>query len=127
MTDEPFGLGPIGQILVPVTDAERATAYYRDQLGLRFLYAFPHMAFFDADGVRLYLAEPEGPDFGGRATIYFRVDDIEAAVAALEGRGVAFGEPPHIVHRDERHELWMSFSKDPDGNNIALMSEVPVS
>ena len=53
-----------------------------------FLFAFPHMAFFDADGVRLYLAEPESPDFRGRATLYFRVPDIEAAVAALEARGV---------------------------------------
>jgi predicted enzyme related to lactoylglutathione lyase len=127
MTDSTFGLGPIGQILVPVEDVERAAGYYRDQLGLRFLYAFPHMAFFDADGVRLYLAEPEQPDFGGRATIYFRVDDIAAAVAALESRGVAFGERPHVVHRDDRHELWMCFTKDPDGNNIALMSEVPLS
>lgn len=127
MSDEPFGLGPIGQVLVPVKDAERATAYYRDQLGLRFVFAFPHMAFFDAAGVRLYLAEPEQPDFGGRATIYFRVDDIEQAVAALEARGVAFGERPHVVHRDAEHELWMCFTKDPDGNNIALMSEVPIS
>ena len=57
---------------------------------MRFLFAFPGIAFFDADGVRLYLAEPEAPDFDGRATLYFRVPDIHAAVAALEGRGVAF-------------------------------------
>jgi methylmalonyl-CoA/ethylmalonyl-CoA epimerase len=123
----PFGLSTIGQVLVPVSDTGRATAFYRDQLGLRFLFAFPHMAFFDADGVRLYLAEPEEPGFDGRATLYFRVADIHAAVAALEGRGVVFGGRPHMIHDDGTSELWMCFAKDPDGNNIGLMSEVPVA
>ncbi|HEY3335752.1 MAG TPA: VOC family protein [Candidatus Limnocylindrales bacterium] len=125
MTDATSGLTTIGQVLVPVHDAERATAFYRDALGMRFLYAFPHMAFFDADGVRLYLAEPEAPDFRGHATLYFRVPDIGAAVAALEDRGVVFTDRPHIVHRDGTSELWMAFTKDPDDNNIGLMSEVP--
>ena len=127
MTDSTFGLGPIGQVLVPVRDAERAAAFYRDQLGMRFLFAFPHMAFFDADGVRLYLSEPESPDFRGKATIYFRVPDIGAAVATLEARGVVFGHAPHVTHRDPAYELWMAFTTDPDGNNIGLMCEVPVS
>ena len=127
MTDSTFGLGPIGQVLVPVRDAERAAAFYRDQLGMRFLFAFPHMAFFDADGVRLYLSEPESPDFRGKATIYFRVADIHAAVATLESRGVAFGHAPRVVHRDPAYELWMAFTTDPDDNNIGLMCEVPVS
>lgn len=125
MTDPAFGLGTIGQILVPVTDVERATAFYRDRLGIRFLFDFPRMAFFDADGVRLYLAQVEDPDFGGRATIYFRVADIDAAVTALEARGVEFTDRPHVVHRDGGTQLWMAFTTDPDGNNIGLMSEVP--
>ena len=83
------------------------------------------MAFFDADGVRLYLSEPESADFRGKATLYFRVPDIEAAVAALEARGVVFDERPSVVHRDPSYELWMCFTKDPDGNNIGLMCEVP--
>jgi methylmalonyl-CoA/ethylmalonyl-CoA epimerase len=125
MSDDAFGLSTIGQILVPVRDAERATAFYRDALGMRFLFAFPHVAFFDAGGVRLYLAEPEQPDFDGRATIYFRVPDIEAAVETLAARGVSFTDRPHVVHRDGTSALWMAFAKDPDGNNIALMTEVP--
>jgi methylmalonyl-CoA/ethylmalonyl-CoA epimerase len=120
------GLSTIGQILVPVRDVERATGYYRDVLRLPFLFAYPGMAFFDADGIRLYLAEPESADFDGRATIYFRVPDVAAAVDALERRGATFGERPHIVHRDGTSELWMAFTTDPDGNNIALMSEVPI-
>jgi len=125
MTDTSFGLSTIGQLLVPVRDVERATAFYRDVLGIRFLFAFPGMAFFDADGVRLYLSQPESPGFDGRATIYFRVADIRAAVAALEARGVTFDDRPHVVHRDGSSELWMCFTRDPDGNNIGLMSEVP--
>jgi catechol 2,3-dioxygenase-like lactoylglutathione lyase family enzyme len=123
----PFGLSTIGQILVPVADAERAAAFYRDGLGLRFLFAFPGMAFFDADGVRLLLEQAENPQFEGRATLYFTVPDIDAAVEALEARGVVFGDRPHVVHRDAAHELWMCFTRDPDGNNIGLMCEVPVA
>jgi methylmalonyl-CoA/ethylmalonyl-CoA epimerase len=125
VTDHAFGLSTIGQVLVPVTDVDRATAFYRDRLGIRFLFAYPGVAFFDADGVRLYLASPEQPEFDGRATLYFKVDDIRAAVATLEDRGVAFRNRPHVVHRDPGYELWMAFTKDPDGNNIGLMSEVP--
>src|SRR5262249_27892701 len=69
----PFGLSTIGQILVPVRDVEAAAAFYRDALGLPFLFAFPGMAFFDAGGVRLYLGVPESPEFGGPITLYFRV------------------------------------------------------
>lgn len=127
MHDDAFGLSTLGQILVPVTDAERATAFYRDQLGMRFLFSFPGIAFFDADGVRIYLAQPEAPDFAGRATLYFKVPDIHAAVSTLEGRGVTFSGKPHVVHRDPTYELWMAFTKDPDGNNIGLMCEVPTA
>jgi methylmalonyl-CoA/ethylmalonyl-CoA epimerase len=124
MTDS-FGLSTIGQILVPVRDVQRATEFYRDRLGMRFLFAFPHMAFFDADGVRLYLAEPEDESFTGSATIYYRVPDIHAAVAILAERGVEFRDEPHVVHRDGTSALWMCFAKDPDDNNVVLMCEVP--
>lgn len=125
MPDEPFGLSTIGQVLIPVSDLARATAFYRDQLGMRFLFEYPGMAFFDAGGVRLYLAEPEEADFRGVATIYYRVADLGEAVATLEARGVGFTIPPHLVHRDGTVQLWMAFTKDPDGNNVGLMSEIP--
>jgi catechol 2,3-dioxygenase-like lactoylglutathione lyase family enzyme len=124
MTSDGFGLGPIGQVLVPVTDVERAAAFYRDVLGIRYLFGFPGMAFLDAGGVRLYLASPEAPDFAGRSTLYFRVPDINAAVAALEARGVTFADRPHLIHDDGTTQTWMCFAKDPDGNNVGLMSEI---
>ena len=127
MADQPFGLGQLGQVLVPVTDVERATAFYRDQLGVPFLFADPGSAFFEADGVRLYLAAPDQPGFEGRATLSFRVHDVHEAVASLEGRGVVLGEGPHVVHRDGAMTLWMAFAKDPDGNNVGLMCEAHVT
>lgn len=124
--DEPaFGLHDIGQIRIEVTDVDRAVAFYRDQLGMDFLYAFPGMGFFDAGGVRLMLVEPEGRAFGGESAIYYRVDDIGQAVKTLESRGVTFEDQPHVVHRDPAYDLWMAFLHDPDGNVVALMSEVP--
>ena len=115
----------IGQIAVPVSDVDRATAFYRDQLGLKFLFAFPGMAFFDCGGVRLYLTKPEKPEFSGMSILYFRVASIVEAHAEMSARGVSFTDEPHRVHADDRHELWLAFFRDPDGNPLALMSEVP--
>lgn len=115
----------IGQIALPVSDVEKATAFLRDQVGLRFLFAFPGMAFFDCGGVRLYVAKPEKPEFSGMSILYFRVADITAAHAELTGRGVVFTDAPHRVHADDRHELWLAFFRDPEGHPMALMSEVP--
>ena len=123
--DAGFGLRQIGQIRIQVTDVDRAVAFYRDVLGMTFLYAFPGMGFFDADGVRLMLVEPEGRAFGGESAIYYRVRDIGEAVGTLESRGVTFDDQPHVVHRDPTYDLWMAFFRDPDGNVLALMSEVP--
>jgi predicted enzyme related to lactoylglutathione lyase len=118
-------LGPIMQILVPVTDLDRAVAFYRDVLGLPLLFRFPGNAFFDADGVRLYLATPTEPGYTGPATIYFRVADVTATLALLEGRGAAVRERPEIAHRDAAYDLWLAFVSDPEGNNIGLMREAP--
>jgi methylmalonyl-CoA/ethylmalonyl-CoA epimerase len=126
MSDEPFGLHAIGQILVPVDDVDRATAFYRDVLGMRFLYAFPGMAFFDCDGTRIYLARPD-PDYRGRATIYFTVADVDAAWATLVERGAEAVSAPEVIHRTEAYELRMGFIRDPDGNHVAVMAEVPIA
>jgi len=123
------GLGTIGQIHVSVTDVDRSVAFYRDVLGIPFLFRVPGqpMAFFDCDGVRLYLGVPESEDFRSHGVLYFMVDDIEQAHSVLADRGVTFRDEPHLVHRTEGSELHMAFFTDPDGNNLALMSEVPVA
>ncbi len=120
-----IGLSRIGQIAVNVGNLERATAFYRDSLGMRLLFEVPNLAFFDADGVRLMLTKPESPEFDHPSSVlYFNVDDLPAAYSALVGRGVTFRGEPHLVARMPDHELWMAFFDDCEGNLLALMSEV---
>ena len=120
------GLDAIGQIALRVHDVDEAVEYYRDRLGMRFLFQVPGMAFFDCEGVRLMLGLPEGAaqDHPG-SILYFRVPDIEAAHAALRDRGVEFVEGPRKVAELESHDLWLAFFRDPWSNPLALMSEVP--
>lgn len=121
-----FGLERIGQIYVTVHDLDRAVHFYRDTLGMRFLFQVPRMAFFDVSGVRLMLGLPDRPEFDHPASIiYYRVDDIQAAHAALGARGVAFITAPHLVAKLERFDLWLADFRDSEGNVLALMSELP--
>lgn len=124
-TAPPFALDRIGQIAVPVTDVERATAFYRDTLAMRFLFAAPPgLAFFDLGGVRLMLDGPARAQAGNSSVLYYQVADLQAAFATLSERGVCFEREPHLVAKLPDHELWMAFFRDPDGNLLALMSEV---
>jgi methylmalonyl-CoA/ethylmalonyl-CoA epimerase len=117
-------LSTIGQIAIQVRQVERAVQFYRDRLGMRFLFqAPPGLAFFDAGGVRLMLSRPEG-DAGGTSVLYFKVDDIHRAVETLRGRGVRFTDEPHLIAKMDTHDLWMAFFKDSEDNTMALMSEV---
>ena len=125
-----IGVSRLGQIAMTVDDLPRAIAFYRDVLGLKFLFeAPPAMAFFDCGGVRLMLSVPEetgshaGQRFG--AILYYAVDDIQQAAAALTARGVVFEQPPHIVARLPQADLWMAFLRDPDGQMLAIMREAP--
>jgi methylmalonyl-CoA/ethylmalonyl-CoA epimerase len=119
------GLSQIGQINVPVHDLPRAVSFYRDLLGVKFLFEVPNMAFFDCAGVRLLLALPEGEaDRPASSVLYFKVDDIQAAHLALQTRTVRFSAVPHLIARMPDHDLWMAFFEDSEGNTMALMSEV---
>lgn len=125
MDEDAFGLHTIGQIAITVTDVERATAFYRDVLGIQFLYAYPGMAFFDCDGVRLYLTVPTDERYAGRAVLYFTVPSVEAAFDAIVERGAPIESHPRIVHATDTYDLWMAFFRDPDANQIGIMAEVP--
>jgi methylmalonyl-CoA/ethylmalonyl-CoA epimerase len=120
-----FGLNQIGQIAVPVSDIERSTQFYRETLGMRFLFqAPPGLAFFDLSGVRLMLDGPAKAQAGNSSVIYYKVPDLQVAWKTLTERGVHFEAEPHLLARMPDHELWMAFFRDPDKNLIALMSEV---
>jgi catechol 2,3-dioxygenase-like lactoylglutathione lyase family enzyme len=117
-------LGAIGQIAIAVHDLEKCLAFYRDALGLPFLFEVPGMAFLDCGGVRLMLSSRIEPGFDHPgSTLYFRVADIGAAHAALSDRGVAFVDAPHRVADLGTHELWMTFFRDPERTTHALMEE----
>jgi catechol 2,3-dioxygenase-like lactoylglutathione lyase family enzyme len=124
-TNPDFALGEIGQIALTVNDLEKAITFYRDALGLKYLFsAPPALAFFAAGTVRLMLSLPEKPDserFG--CALYFKVGNIQATRDGLAARGVTFEVEPHLVAKMPDHELWMAFFRDPDRNLLALMCE----
>jgi methylmalonyl-CoA/ethylmalonyl-CoA epimerase len=115
------------QVALTVKDVSRSTAFYRDKVGLPFLFAAgPSLAFLAIGSVRLMLASPEG-DFkpGLSSVLYFKVDDIVGAHAEMSARGVQFLTPPHFIAPMPDHDLWLCDFKDPDGHTMALMSERP--
>jgi len=119
-----LSLSRIGQISIVVHDVERATAFYRDVLGMRFLFAYPGLAFFDCDGVRIMLSRPEREEFDHPSSVlYFRVTDIQSAYQTLRQRKVDLVDEPHIIARMPEYDLWMCFFHDLDGNTLALMAE----
>lgn len=114
-------LSKIGQIAINVQDVDRATAFYRDKLGLKFLFAAPSLAFFDAGGCWLMLSPPVEREFDHPASIlYFDVDDIGAEHQRMKGNGVEFRTEPHAVHREATRELWLADFRDGEGNTFAL-------
>jgi len=124
-----LGLDSIGQIHLTVDDVDRAVAFYRDVLGMKFLFRVPGqpMAFFDCGGIRLYLGKPESPDFRSSPLLYYRVPSLDDACAALRARGVTLTAEPHLVHRTDTQELWMAGFDDSEGNHVLLMSERPAA
>ena len=115
-----LNLGQIGQIALPVADVDRAEAFYERVIGLRKLFRFGDLTFFDCAGVRLLLEKAHG-DVQPGGCIYFRC----VAVAELDKRGAVFTSEPHLIARMDDHDLWMAFFNDPDGNMLALMQEAP--
>ena len=124
VTDQ-VALDRIGQISINVKDLARAVRFYRDTLGMRFLFEVPNLAFFDCGGVRLMLGSAEKPEFDHPGSVlYYKVADINATFATLKGREVDFIDEPHLIARMPDHDLWMVFFRDTEGNTLGLMSEV---
>lgn len=123
-----LGIANIGQISIIVKDVERATAFYRDVLGLPLLFTVPGMAFFDCGGVRLMLGTPSSPEYDHPSSIlYFRVPDIQAGYRQLVQHSVEIVAPPRLIAPMPSYDLWMTAFRDSEGNIHQLMSEVPRS
>jgi len=121
-------LSRIHQISMRAHDVERAVRFYRDTLGLPFLFAAPpRLAFFNCDGVRLMLSRPEpGFDHPG-SVLYFAVEDIHTMRDTLVLRGIAFRTEPHKIATLADREVWLADFQDTEGNTLALMSEPRLS
>jgi len=122
-TSSQLHLNDIAQIALTVQDLSRALAFYRDVLGMQFLFEAGNMAFFQCGSVRLMIGASDKPA-GSGGIVYFRVPDIQAAAGLLTAQGVALVQEPHLVARMKSHDLWLAFLNDPDGNTLGLMSEV---
>ena len=119
------GLDQIGQMAIPVTDIERSISFYRDVLGMRFLFkAPPGLGFFDCAGVRLMLDAPAKENAGKGSVIYYKVKELQTTFEKLSAKGLIFEAKPHLIAKMPDHELWMAFFRDPDNNLLALMSEI---
>lgn len=115
----------IGQIAVTVSGVEKALTFYRDILGLTFLFSpAPTLAFLAAGSVRIMLSTPQGAGtVGANSTLYFKVQDIEATFETIITRGATTERVPQLAAKMPDHELWIGFVRDPDGNLVGLMEE----
>jgi len=121
-----LGIKNIGQISIITHDLRRATAFYRDTLGLPLLFTAGNLAFFDCGGVRLMLGPAETPELDHPSSIlYFRVPEINAAHKRLLELGVQIVAPPRLIAPMKTYDLWMVAFRDSEGNLLELMSEVP--
>jgi predicted enzyme related to lactoylglutathione lyase len=120
-----YKLSAIRQIAITVSDVGAVLPFYRDTLGLTFLFSpAPNLAFLDAGGIRIMLSTPQGAGtVGHNSILYFKVTDIVATHAAIVGRGAKNERTPQLAAKMPDHELWTGFVRDPDGNLIGLMEE----
>jgi catechol 2,3-dioxygenase-like lactoylglutathione lyase family enzyme len=122
MTNQ-ISLGTIGQVARSVKNMDAAWTWYGEVLGLKPLYRFGNLGFFDCNGLRLFLSEGEG---ASESILYFRVADVRTAYAAMMARGIEFTHAPHMIHKhDNGLEEWMAFFKDNEGRPLAIMAQVP--
>ena len=110
---------------IPVSDLDRARVFYGETLGLELLWENPASIRFRV-GPSSEVSTFKRPGLTTEHTLaHFEVDDIEAAVRELEGKGVAFvdyTEGPlvttgHIAQLGPARGAWF---RDPDGNFLGL-------
>ena len=125
MADQATGITGLAQVALSVKDIDTATAFYRDVLGLPFLFsAPPGLAFFQVGPTRLMLSASTEGGVGSHGILYYAVADIQSAFTAVTGRGAVAKEPPRMIANVAGREVWLAAIEDPDGHIVGLMSEV---
>jgi catechol 2,3-dioxygenase-like lactoylglutathione lyase family enzyme len=107
-------------------DADRAKAFYRDQLGLRLVSDEPYALVFEAGGTMLRVQRVKEVRVAQYTALGWQVPDIAAKVEELEKAGVKF-EHYGMPGQDEKG-IWtppgstakVAWFKDPDGNILSL-------
>ena len=121
-----FALSKVGQIAVRVKDLDRATAFYRDKLGLIHLHQAPSLSVLDCGGITLLLARRENSaEDHPSSIIYFDVEDIQVAFKSLSDRGVSFIETPNKVGSLGNVDVWIAIFRDSEENMMGLRSMTP--
>lgn len=113
------------QIGLKVSNLDRAVAFYTDLLQAKPIATFASsgFAFFDLQGVRLFL-DVNAP----KSAIYLEFSDVRTTIEKLRINGVKIVNEPHVVFPDpdglfdKPGNEWLAFIEDSEGNLIGLMS-----
>jgi methylmalonyl-CoA/ethylmalonyl-CoA epimerase len=111
------------QVAITAKDIDRATAFYRDVLGLQVLMTTPNMAFFNCGGVRLYLSCGGVSEHGSSSFIYFRTLDMNALLTEVRMKNVSVHQEPQVIAHMPDHDLWLMWIKDSEDNLLGIMEE----
>lgn len=115
----------------PTSDFDKARRFYEGVLGLKFLSQDGFALVMDANGTMVRIAKV-GKFTPAQFTILgWQVDDIEAAVTSLRGRGVRFERFPGM--QQDKAGIWtapggarVAWFKDPDGNILSVSQHISV-
>ncbi|MDX2149242.1 MAG: VOC family protein [Bryobacteraceae bacterium] len=110
-------------VSIPVTDQDRAIAFYTDKLGFRVLTDQPfndqqrwvELGIPGADTRVVLFRFDNGLQPGGQMNMVFWTDDVEGTYQELKAKGVEFLSEP-------KKQPWGTFAmfKDADGNQFVL-------
>lgn len=116
-------LNGVMQIAIPAKDIDRATAFYRDTLGMVLLMKGPKMSFLECGGTRIYLDANESSTAGGNSLVYFQTAQIEHAHAAFNDTGVTIHQRPHVIASLPDRDVWLMWIRDSESNLLGVMEE----
>ena len=112
-------------VTVPVTDQDRALAFYTEKLGFRIATDQPfdgsqrwiELSINGADTRLVLFRQPGGIEPGAKMNLSFWTDDIDSTARQMKKNGVEVSEP--------QKKEWGTFLtfQDPDGNSFVLSSK----
>jgi catechol 2,3-dioxygenase-like lactoylglutathione lyase family enzyme len=115
---------------VPTADSSRAREFYEGKLGFQFVSDDQFALVMRAGDTNIRVAKvPKGFSPAAYTVMGWQVENIEAIVAWLKERGVAFEKYPFL--QDPELGIWtapggdkVAWFKDPDGNVLSVSQHV---